>query len=68
MKHPTPEELKPLLAAVDVATWAWSAKPIRGVRNVKVDWAGAIDDLRDSWESFQRSMDDRGLTTFEEHS
>ena len=59
MKHPTPEELKPLLNAVDTAVWAWAVKGGR----VKVDWKSALKELREAWEAFQIKTDDSILVT-----
>lgn len=62
MKHPTPEQLQPLLNAIDTAAWAWAVKQntIKG-RRLRVDWKGAIQYLVEVWEMFQLSVDDSVL-------
>lgn len=57
--HPTPQQLKPLLDAVDVATWTWAVRSQtpRG-RKVSVDWRKAQTDLAEAWEKFQLATSD----------
>lgn len=59
MTHPTPEELKPLLDAVDVACWALAVKKhTRKGTRCKVDWKSALDDLCEAWGKFQMKQSD----------
>jgi len=60
VKHPTPEQLKPLLAAVDVACWAISVKEAtkKGQR-CRVDVKGALQDLREAWGMYCLATEDR---------
>lgn len=52
LRHPTPDELKPLLEAVDTFVWAWAVKTQSNRRGV-VNWKGAIEDLTAAYERFQ---------------
>lgn len=49
MKHPTPEQLQPLLNAVDTAIWAHNCRHSR----VKVDFKGAFQDLIEAYGMFR---------------
>lgn len=67
MKHPTPEELLPLLQAVDTAVWAMSVKNhTKTGQRCKVDWKGALKDLILEWERYQIKMSDLVAVTSEE--
>lgn len=63
MKHPTPEQLKPLLNAIDVAVWAYAVKTQSRKSRVKVDFKGAMQDLTEAFHMFQLATDDRVLVT-----
>lgn len=60
MKHPTQEQLEPLLKALDVATWAWAVKiNTKKGQSCKVDWKNAVDELCDAWQRFKMDCDDK---------
>ena len=60
MKHPTPEQLKPLLNAVDVACWAIAVKQhTRKGTKCRVDWKSSLVDLQEAWRMFQLVTDDK---------
>lgn len=62
MKHPTPEQLKPLLQAVDTAVWAWAVKTqTRRGNKIKVDWKQALDELSEAYKQFEIVTDDKIL-------
>lgn len=63
MRHPTDEELAPLLRAIDIAAWAWNVKKNtpKG-RSCPVDWRGAFQDLSEAWHMFQLTTDDSVIT------
>jgi hypothetical protein len=59
MRHPTPEELKPLLDAVDVVCWAWAVKTnTKKHEKCRADWKGAIVDLQEAFGAFQLQQSD----------
>ncbi len=60
MRHPTPEELKPLLMAIDTARWCMAVKEhtLKGVR-CKVDYKNALKELWETWDQWQIKMDDK---------
>lgn len=66
MKHPTPEQLKPLIDAVDVACWALAVKQnTKKGQRCKADVKGALADLQEAWGMFQLSTSDGELITEE---
>ena len=54
MRHPTPEQLKPLINAVDVACWALAVKANtkKGFK-CPVDVKSSLIDLQEAWGNFQ---------------
>lgn len=62
MKHPTPEQLKPLLQAVDTAVWAWAVKSqTRRGNKVRVNWKNALQELTEAYHMFELTTDDSVL-------
>ena len=58
LKHPSPDQLEPLLRAVDTAVWTWAVKTqTRRGNSVKVDWKSAQQDLAEAWHMFQIACD-----------
>ena len=62
MKHPTSEQLQPLLNAVDTAVWCLAVKDQtrKGLR-CKIDWKSALKELEDAWYKYQITTDDKVL-------
>jgi hypothetical protein len=57
LKHPSPEELRPLLDAIDVAVWAWAVKSHTSAgQPCEVDWKQSLDDLGRAWIAYQNTM------------
>lgn len=59
MSHPTPDQLKPLIDAVDVACWALAVKAnTRKGYRCNVDVKGSLQDLREAWGMYQLAIND----------
>lgn len=59
MSHPTPEQLNPLLKAVDVACWCLAVKEnTRKGQRCMVDVKGALKDLQIAWGEYQLATSD----------
>jgi hypothetical protein len=60
MKHPNPDQLKPLLNAVDTAVWAWAVKAnTKKGQSCRVDWKNAIQELSEAYHMYQLAMSDK---------
>lgn len=60
MKHPTPEQLLPLLKAVDTAVWAWAIKTnTKKGQSCPVKWKDAIQDLLEAYHMYELTMSDK---------
>lgn len=66
MKHPTPEQLLPLIQAIDTACWCLAVKEhTRKGTKCKVDWKFSLVELRQAWEKYQIQQDDSVLVLSE---
>lgn len=66
MKHPTPEQLKPLIDAVDVACWCLAVKAnTKKGRKCRVDVKSALVELQEAWSMYQLSQSE-GVAMIEE--
>lgn len=60
MKHPTEEDLRELLEAIDTAMWCLAIKKnTKKGKKCPVDWKSSLDDLQKSWEVYQIKMSDK---------
>lgn len=57
MKHPTKEQLQPLLNAVDTAVWCWAVQS-NSKRKGQVDWKSSLKDLTEAWHMYQLTLSD----------
>lgn len=69
MKQPTPEQLAPLLASIDVACWAWAVqKGTKNGQSCKVDWKSALDELQVAWSAYLQAAMDKEFAWHESKS
>lgn len=63
MRHPTPEELKPLIQAIENAIWCLAVKEhTKKGHRCKVDWKQSLVELSEAYENFQIIVDDSIVT------